>query len=614
MDDSEDNDDDNDGALDDEDTADNNENICSDNDGDTCDDCLYGSYNPSNDGTDIDGDGICDIYGGYENGDYDQQPDCFTNDEDECGLCGGSGPVEGEGFACNGTPLEFQFNQSYVQAFYSVISIEDIYGEELEAADWVAAFNDTICVGSRRWDISLCSGGICDVPAMGYHPSTENMAILTYGYLNEGDKPSFRIYDASEGEYFNVSAFEDQIDGFTNNGFFDIDALMITKDYTIDLQQYMNLISFYVLPEDNNVNVVMQDLDNLATISGEGIAAQYIDTGWIGPLTDFDISSGYWLRMEAADTLHGSGFPYNVKRVFNLHAGANLISFPSYGSFHIPDALPDNAEAHINAIIGEGAIAIHQDNGQWVGSLSTFEGLHGYWIFTDAPISFTYDLDELDMFAREEPTSEKPVDLDFIQSSKQAFYFVDESIIQDGNAKPGDWFISFCGTTIAGLRQYLGETIDIPVMGYDGHYSTAGYCESGDTPQFKLFKSETSEMINLYSETPAWEPNGIYFVDNMSETSLIPENFSMLSAYPNPFNPVTSIGFDIPSESMLQIIIFNMKGQQVETLVNEVTSPGRYSINWDAGHIASGVYFVHFIASGNGFAPVSQIQKVMLIK
>jgi hypothetical protein len=156
--------------------------------------------------------------------------------------------------------------------------------------------------------------------------------------------------------------------------------------------------------------------------------------------------------------------------------------------------------------------------------------------------------------------------------------------------------------------------IDIPVMGYDGHHSTANYCEAGDIPQFKLFKSGTGEMIDLYSGTPAWESNGIFFLSNVSEAAFIPTDFSMISAYPNPFNPVTSIEFEIPAESMVEISIFDVKGQEVETLVNDLTLPGIYSINWDAGNVASGVYFVHFTASGNGFTPISQIQKLMLIK
>ena len=121
-------------------------------------------------------------------------------------------------------------------------------------------------------------------------------------------------------------------------------------------------------------------------------------------------------------------------------------------------------------------------------------------------------------------------------------------------------------------------------------------------------------MIDLYADTPAWESNGILFVENMSASAPIPADFAMLSAYPNPFNPVTSIRFEIPVESMVQISIFDLKGQEVETLANELTAPGMHSINWNASNVASGVYFVRFSASGNGSTPITQIQKLMLVK
>ena len=85
-------------------------------------------------------------------------------------------------------------------------------------------------------------------------------------------------------------------------------------------------------------------------------------------------------------------------------------------------------------------------------------------------------------------------------------------------------------------------------------------------------------------------------------------------AYPNPFNPMTQIDFKIPTESQVEISIFNLRGQRVSTLVNEYTQPGNYSIYWDARYFASGVYFVHFTVSGDNITPVSQIQKLMLIK
>ena len=88
----------------------------------------------------------------------------------------------------------------------------------------------------------------------------------------------------------------------------------------------------------------------------------------------------------------------------------------------------------------------------------------------------------------------------------------------------------------------------------------------------------------------------------------------MYDAYPNPFNPLTQIRYEIPTEGFLEISIFNLRGQKVETLVNEFTQPGEYSTNWDASLFSSGVYFVHFTASSEGKASISQIQKLMLIK
>ena len=78
-------DDDNDGALDDADSDDNNVNICSDSDGDGCDDCSGGSYNPNNDGFDFDGDGICDF--GDTDDDNDGALDRSDSDDNNSNIC-----------------------------------------------------------------------------------------------------------------------------------------------------------------------------------------------------------------------------------------------------------------------------------------------------------------------------------------------------------------------------------------------------------------------------------------------------------------------------------------------------------------------------------------------
>ena len=112
----------------------------------------------------------------------------------------------------------------------------------------------------------------------------------------------------------------------------------------------------------------------------------------------------------------------------------------------------------------------------------------------------------------------------------------------------------------------------------------------------------------------ATEANGVVFLGSLRESLPVPEEFVLKNAYPNPFNPVTTINFGLPMESHVEISIFNLKGQRIETLVNGYSKPGNYSINWDAGQVASGVYFAHFtVLEGNNMY-VSQIQKLMLVK
>lgn len=89
--------------------------------------------------------------------------------------------------------------------------------------------------------------------------------------------------------------------------------------------------------------------------------------------------------------------------------------------------------------------------------------------------------------------------------------------------------------------------------------------------------------------------------DNLSSElkSIIPEKIHLYPPYPNPFNPTTTISFDIPNTvvgtmNASSLNIFNIKGHHVETLVNEIMKPGKHNIQWHPKNISSGVYFLQF--------------------
>ena len=91
--------------------------------------------------------------------------------------------------------------------------------------------------------------------------------------------------------------------------------------------------------------------------------------------------------------------------------------------------------------------------------------------------------------------------------------------------------------------------------------------------------------------------------------SLDGEKFKLYPNFPNPFNPITNIEYSLLESSVVELIIYNIQGQQVHTLLNDYQTSGDYSINWDATLYQSGIYLVKMIAG-----EYVGVKKLMLIK
>ena len=70
----------------------------------------------------------------------------------------------------------------------------------------------------------------------------------------------------------------------------------------------------------------------------------------------------------------------------------------------------------------------------------------------------------------------------------------------------------------------------------------------------------------------------------------IPSEFSLEQNYPNPFNPTTAIKYQVPSNTMVNLSVYDVQGRKIADLINEVQNAGSYSVNFNAGPLPSGVY------------------------
>ncbi len=96
---------------------------------------------------------------------------------------------------------------------------------------------------------------------------------------------------------------------------------------------------------------------------------------------------------------------------------------------------------------------------------------------------------------------------------------------------------------------------------------------------------------------------------------ITPDNFELSQNYPNPFNPTTTIRYAIPSESKVTITVFNLLGQEIASLVNDVKSSGYHEVVFNAANLSSGVYLYKINAiSTTGSKEFSSTKKLILLK
>ena len=145
-------------------------------------------------------------------------------------------------------------------------------------------------------------------------------------------------------------------------------------------------------------------------------------------------------------------------------------------------------------------------------------------------------------------------------------------------------------------------------------WTNAGFVAGHGTVTYPVNYSFTDRNLNagIYNyRLKQIDINGNFQYFNLNnEVSIgIPSRFEVYQNYPNPFNPSTKISFDLPVDSKVNVIVFDLSGKEIVTLINDVKTAGYYTLDFNASNLSSGIYFYRIIA-GNFTAT----KKMTLIK
>jgi hypothetical protein len=118
------------------------------------------------------------------------------------------------------------------------------------------------------------------------------------------------------------------------------------------------------------------------------------------------------------------------------------------------------------------------------------------------------------------------------------------------------------------------------------------------------------ETEEIFTYSGDFEITDMIIANSHSEIKMnVPGKFELNQAYPNPFNPSTSINLHMPVNGNVNVAVYDLNGRVVQTLLSGVQSEGNYNINWDASGQSSGMYLIRATTEKQ-----TAIQKVLLLK
>ena len=382
----------------------------------------------------------------------------------------------------------------------------------------------------------------------------------------------------------------------------------------IPLKAGWNLISWNVAYVDDVAEAIEDIADSVDIIMSFDRGGLDYDPRLpeFSTLKTMDYYHSYWIRIACDTSLQICGGMIGPGEGIMIYPGWNAVSY-------WPDEILP-LEVGFESILQNLQVALGYEDGglAWLpgherfNTLTHLKPLHGYWVRSAAEDYLVYP----GFFpppGQNAPARLVPL---AVTPSRSWMSLYGRGITLDGEELPANATVE--AYTDGGVRCGQGQYRDgllkfTPVYGYDDlDEMTSAYPRSGDPVAVYVDGART------YPDIPwAGDGNRVELGERLSKNGSedpLPDDFTLRQNYPNPFNPVTTIGFALPTAGHVELVVYNVLGQRVATIIDGTRGAGHHEVSWqgvdDGGsRVTSGIYFYRLTT-----ADYTETKKMMLIK
>ena len=356
-------------------------------------------------------------------------------------------------------------------------------------------------------------------------------------------------------------------------------------------------------PVNQNVNTWWPNRNPLADV--------YKWTGSYSSVTSTTPSEGYWMLHNGANTYNtGDEWPAGGIQIVTHNA------IPLIAGWNMIGGYENNVSVAGLTTTPPGLIVPNTTYG-WSGSYSNVTDLvpgYGYWILTTgAGVINPPALAKESPLTKEEDRSEwGKITITDASGKSYLLYSVDGEVNLDQYQLPplpptGSFDVIFASNRKAENQKEGNQTIEMRGLGYPVTIRV-------ENANIKL-QDETGRLVNTRIKSNEDITISNNLVNKLLVSAdIIPDKFALEQNFPNPFNPTTTVQFDVPQTSDVMIKIYDMIGQEVRTLVSGQIEAGTYKIQWDGlnnsgQQISSGTYLYRMTAG-----EFVQTKKMIMLK